>query len=97
MTYVRLETLLGKEVIDAQGRKVGRILSVTGVTEGPQCFVSEYLLGTGALLARLGIVTARLVGLRWNHGPKRIPWQMMDLSDPDHPRLTVPREQLPAQ
>ena len=87
MTYVHLETLLGKEVIDAQGRKVGRILSVTGVSEGPQCFVSAYQLGTGALLARLGIVSARLVGLRWKHAPKSVPWQMMDLSDPDHPRL----------
>ena len=87
MIYVRLDALLGRMVVDADGRKVGRILSVMGEREGGKCFVTEYRLGADALLSRLGIVTARLVGLPFQHEPKRIPWQKMDLSDPEHPRL----------
>lgn len=95
MRYVRLDTLLGKQVLDARGRKVGRIQSVSGKYDGPRCYVTTYDLGAGALLTRLGIVTARLIGLPLRRNPKRVPWQLMDLSDPSRPRLTVPLEELP--
>jgi|SRR5579859_2444507 len=97
MKTVRLEALLGRAVADARGRKVGRIRTVTGVRDGPHCFVTAYHLGTLGLLSRLGIVTESLVGVQLRRSSKRVPWQMMDLSDPDHPRLTVALEDLPAE
>src|SRR5579859_2034437 len=97
MKYVRLDKLLGKQVVDARGRKVGRIQSVSGNYDGPQCYVTTYDLGAGALMARLGIITASLIGLPLQRKSKRVPWQLMDLSDPSRPRLTVPVEELPTE
>ena len=87
MTYVHLEHLLGKKVRGADGTVEGRILAVRGVIDGPQCRITEFELGTGALLDRLGIVTARLFGLPAQREPKRVPWQKLDLSDPERPKL----------
>lgn len=87
MTYVHLEHLLGKRVRDANGRIAGHILAVHGVIDGPQCRITEFHLGTAALLGRLGITTARLFGLPTGREPIRVPWQKLDLSDPDHPKL----------
>lgn len=77
---VHLELLLGKLVRDPEGARVGRILSVTAEIEGEECVVREYHLGAAALLAQLGI---SLFGRK----PLRVPWDLMDLGDPDRPRL----------
>ncbi len=95
MMKVHVELLLGKRVHDPNGRNAGRILEIMARKDGAHCFVTEYLLGSGGLLTRLGISSAHLVGLPVRSEPKRIPWQQMDLSDPDHPRLRVPIEELP--
>lgn len=96
MKYVHVELLLGRRVRDVDGRVVGRILAIFGTVDGPKCHVREYHLGTAALLERLGISTAHLFGLPIRRDPKRVPWQLMDLSDPDQPRLTVRAQDLPA-
>lgn len=77
---VRFELLLGKVVRDSEGVRAGRILSVTAEMEGESCVVREYHLGTAALLSRLGITTLQ-------REPRRVPWDLMDLSDPERPRL----------
>jgi hypothetical protein len=81
---LHLEQLLGKMVRDPAGAKAGRILSVQAEMEGDDCVVREYLLGTAALLHRLGITLLRSVGGR---EPLRVPWDLLDLSDPDRPLL----------
>ena len=86
MIYVHLERLLGKKVRRADGKVAGRILAVRAVIDGPQCRITEFHLGTAALLGRLGISTARLIGVH-RHEPERVPWQKLDLSDPEHPKL----------
>lgn len=95
MTEVRVELLLGRIVRDAAGRRIGRIRGVKAVREGSQCFVKEYHVGTAALLERLGLVTAHLVGIPARGQPFIIPWHLLDLSDAEHPRLTIRREELP--
>lgn len=77
---IRFELLLGKKVLDPEGARVGRILSVTAEMNGEDCVVREYHLGTAALLARLGISV-------FGKKPLRVPWDLMDLSDPERPRL----------
>jgi sporulation protein YlmC with PRC-barrel domain len=84
---VRFELLLGKKVRDPEGVRVGRILSVTAEIEGETCVVREYHLGTAALLARLGISP-------FGRQPLRVPWDLMDLSDPEHPRLRCLKAEL---
>ena len=83
---VPLQDLIGKVVRDADGKKVGRIFEVMAEIQGDACVVTEWLLGTHALLARLGMTASRLLGLP-RREPDRIPWDRMDLSDPKKPRL----------
>jgi sporulation protein YlmC with PRC-barrel domain len=91
---VHFELLLGRKVLDSEGRKVGRILAVRAEPEGKDCVVREYLLGTAALLTRLGLSASRLVGLPIHREPLCVPWDLMDLSDPAKPRLACRIEEL---
>jgi sporulation protein YlmC with PRC-barrel domain len=93
-TLVHFELLLGREVHDSAGKRVGRILSVTAEREGGDCVIREYLLGPAALLRRLGITTLRLVGFK-HREPLRVPWDQLDLSDPKKPCLRCRVDELP--
>jgi len=94
---VHLELLLGKLVRDTEGAKVGRILSVRAEVEGEECLVREYDLGPHALLQRLGISASRIAGLPWWGEPLRVPWDQLDLADPERPRLRCRRDELRAR
>jgi len=86
---VHVEKLLGRRVRDTTGRVVGRIEEIHTDDKG---VVSEFLLGPTALWERLGQSTlelpfVRLLGIqRSNH---RVPWNELDLTDPDRPRMTT--------
>ena len=94
---VHVELLLGRRVRDVNGEVVGRIMNVIAERRATECFVSEYHLGAAALLTRMGITGANLVGIPARAQPIRVPWQCMDLSDPAHPRLTVTQEEVRAR
>jgi hypothetical protein len=91
---IHFEHLLGRQVRDPEGKRVGRILAVSTRRDGEDCVVHEYLLGTAALLTRLGISARRLVGLRIRRKPLCVPWDLLDLRDPGQPRLKCSREEL---
>ena len=86
MKKVHLELLLGRQVYDPDGVRVGRIFAVLAEREGDDCVIREYHLGTGALLSRLGIPSRK--------DPIRVPWEQLDLSDPEKPRLRCRAEEL---
>lgn len=81
---VNLELLVGRRVVDADGRSAGRIEEVIAERDGDELLVVEYHLGSYAFIERLGIRT--LLRLP-NRKARRVPWEEMDLSDPEHPRL----------
>ena len=86
---VHVEKLLGTRVRDVTGRVVGRIEEIHTDDKG---VVSEFLLGPAAVWERLGQTTlelpfVRLLGIE--RSEHRIPWNELDLSDPDHPRITT--------
>ena len=91
---VRVERLLGRAVVDAHGRRIGRIEEVQAEREGPEWVVRGYVLGVDGLLERLAAgaiaqgVVGRLAGARRR---RRIGWDELDLSDPDRPRLRAAR------
>lgn len=98
-----LSDLIGRKVRDASGRSVGRIEELVAEIElheqGNDYVVTEFHVGTfGALEGLAGNVFAqhmahklgRLVGYR----RCRVRWDQIDISDPAHPRITVPREEL---
>jgi hypothetical protein len=94
---IHLERLIGKQVRDPDEVKVGRILSVHAEIEGDECVVREYDLGAAALLENLGISALRITGRLFRMEPLRVPWDQIDLSDPDRPRLRCPVAELKAR
>lgn len=98
-TEVHLELLLGKSVVDQAGKPVGRIEEVRAEQQGDEWVIHEYLIGTAALLERLsawtiGLGILHLLGARKIHGGYKIPWENLDLSDPEHPRLRCTLQEL---
>ncbi|HEX3125846.1 MAG TPA: hypothetical protein VH394_00805 [Thermoanaerobaculia bacterium] len=77
---IRFQELLGKMVRDPKGVGVGRIFSAHAEIEDDGAVIREFLLGPGALLERFGISVRR-----WE--PMRVPWDLLDIADPQHPRL----------
>lgn len=88
---VNVELLIGRKVVDADGRTIGRIEEILAVEQGDDLVVSEYHVGTYGLFERLsvyhfGVGLLRFMGARGHvKDPKRIPWQELDLSDPQKP------------
>jgi sporulation protein YlmC with PRC-barrel domain len=97
---VKLELLLGTRVVDSNGERVGRIEEVLADRDGDELLVTHYLVGRYALFERfsiyhVGIGLMRYLGSRaQSANPHRIPWETMDLSDPEHPRLTCTIDEL---
>jgi hypothetical protein len=84
---IHFEHLLGRRVLDPEGKKVGRILAVSTERDGEDCVVHEYMLGTAALMTRLGLSAGRLIGVPIRRKPLCVPWDLLDLRDPKKPRL----------
>jgi len=94
-----LERLLGRKVCDIDGKAAGRIEEIRAVHREGVCEIRDYLLGGGALMERLSIAgvsssVLSILGGRNNHSTHRVPWEKMDLSDVEHPRLRCRREEL---
>lgn len=96
---IHLELLLGKQVLDRTGRPVGRIEEVRVQQQGDEWVIQEYLLGTAALLERLsawriGLAIMRCFGARKIHSSYSVPWNKLDLTDPEHPCLSCTIDEL---
>lgn len=89
---VRLDRLLGREVLAANDRPVGRLEEFRAEERGEACVVTEVVIGVAGFLERVGVGVKLLVG---SHGGGYVArWDQMDLSDPDRPRLTCALEEL---
>jgi sporulation protein YlmC with PRC-barrel domain len=95
---VRVEQLLGKLVRTAAGRPVGRIEDLRAEPDGDDYVVREIVLGELGFRARLFGMAAQLptiqaLGLARRYRTRAIPWQWLDLSDPERPRFRGPQEE----
>ena len=61
---VRLDRLLGRRVVGANGRRVGRLEEFRVREDGGAWTVTEYVIGAAGLWERLGLGTRLLLGLR---------------------------------
>ena len=90
---VQVEALLGRELHDVDGRKVGRVEELVVERRGTEWIVVELHVGIGALLERvveLSTLVPMLGALRRKLSVRyRVPWQQLDVRDPDHPRVLV--------
>jgi hypothetical protein len=95
---LHLELLLGARVHDSNGRMVGRIEEFRAEQVHGEWVVSEFHLGTAALLERLAIAVGRLPlisALPFGTRTIRcVRWDQMSFDRDHHPRVNVPREQL---
>ena len=90
MAEARVELLLGRSVVDARGRRVGRIEEIRAERQGDAWVVRAYVLGLGGVLERLGAgpLAAALLGpLAGRRRQRTVGWDELDLGDPERPRL----------
>jgi hypothetical protein len=85
---VRVGGLLGRRVLAANNRSIGRLEEFRVEKRDAGWVVSEYLIGVGGLAERLGVGVRLLFGRRV--GVRVARWDQLDISDPYHPRLTCP-------
>lgn len=78
---MNVEQLLGRQVVDENGKHLGHIEEIIAERAGKDLVVKEFHVGRAALAERLSF------GLLRAHKPHRIKWSDLDLSDPKHPRL----------
>ena len=93
MSEVHVEQLVGRRVVDVDGRPIGRVEEVRAERDNGEWIVREYVLGANGLLERLA--AERLVASFFGPWARRrdrhtVPWDALDLSDPERPRLTRP-------
>ena len=86
MSEVRLDRLLGRNVLAGNNQTVGRLEEFRAVTRGGEYEITEYVIGPAGLFERLGVAAKRLFGVRLSGYVAS--WDQVDISDPDHPRLT---------
>ncbi|MBY5406219.1 MAG: PRC-barrel domain-containing protein [Rhizobium sp.] len=93
MKEVQLELLLGKQVYDLDGKPVGRVEEVRAEARGENFYVLEYHLGAYGLFERLsalaiGRAVLTALGAAGPGSKKLVPWDQLDISDPEHLQVT---------
>ena len=89
---IHAEQLLGRRVTAINGQVVGRLQEIRVRKQTRGWYVEEFLTGDYALLDRLAGWTIGRAVLRVLSSPRktssyRIPWDKLDLTDPQRPRL----------
>jgi hypothetical protein len=91
-TQLRAEDLIGRDVRAGNNQRVGRIEELRAETGADGCHVVAFVIGVAGLSERLGVGAGLLLGRQRGGSVAR--WDQLDLTDPEHPRLTVPFDQL---
>ncbi len=96
---IHVELLLGKRVFALNGKAIGRLEEIIADWRGEVCFVEEFHVGSYAVFERLAAwsifrAALKIFGASEKHGGYRVPWDKLDLSDENRPRLLCPVEEL---
>ena len=90
MAEIHLEQLVGRRVVDARGRHIGRIEEVRAERRDAEWIVGDYVLGIGGLVERLaaGELVSNVLGRLAREAERHtVPWDELDLTDPERPRM----------
>ena len=95
---LHVELLLGEKVFAMNGVSIGRLEEIRTEVKRGQFYVTEFLVGSYAVLERLaawriGRAVLRVVGAQRKEG-YRIRWDQLDLSDPQRLRLVCEMDEL---
>ena len=89
---LRIDRLLGREVLAANGRPAGRLEEFRAEVRDGRCVITEYVIGSAGLFERLGVAARGLFGLPRQGRVAR--WDQIDFGNLETPRLTCPIEEL---
>jgi sporulation protein YlmC with PRC-barrel domain len=100
MAAIKVQHLVGKLVASENGERVGHIEAIRAEQQGDDFVITEYHVGAYAALERLsasiiGAALLDLFRLRREKRGYRIPWDRLDISDVEHPRLRGSKQDLP--
>jgi sporulation protein YlmC with PRC-barrel domain len=99
MKEIEVELLLGRKVLDVNGEKVGRIEEIRCERRDKDCLVEAFLVGSSGLFQRLNAWSLIRPVRYLFRGSKVytqyvIPWDKLDLTDPERPTTRLPRTEL---
>lgn len=99
MKEVRLHEILGRKVVDSDGKYAGRVEDIEAERGDSVCPIENYLVVHRSLIDRLqtwalAAPIRKSLPVREKSRPYRVPWDQMDVSEPEHPRILVPQSQL---
>lgn len=99
MNVIHVETIVGTEVRDVTGKVAGRLEEVHADWRGDECIVTHYVLASKKTRRGVSLTNAihfvlRLLGAEKSGGSIVVPWDKLDLSDPEKPRLNCRAEEL---
>jgi hypothetical protein len=89
---LRIDRLLGRQVLAANGRPAGRLEEFRADVRDGNCVITEYVIGSAGLFERLGVAARALFGLPQHGYVAR--WDQIDFSSVETPRLTCAVEEL---
>ena len=89
---IHVERMLGKRVFALNGRSVGRLQEIRASVDRNNCYVKEFIVGSYGMFERLSAMSIGRAIYALFHSDNRshgylVPWNELDLSDPDRPRL----------
>jgi hypothetical protein len=90
---VRLDRMLGRQVLTLNNRPIGRLEECHVEQDGDRWIVAEYEIGVAGLWDRLGLGVRLLVGLNRRRG-YRVRWDQLAISDDGPLRLTCAVDEL---
>jgi hypothetical protein len=96
---IKVELLVGTQVCDLDGKKVGRIEEIRVERQETALLVEAYLIGASGLIERLSARTLvrpirRFLRARHIYSVYEVSWQDMDLTDPKRPVLRIAQRDL---
>jgi hypothetical protein len=89
---LRLDRLLGRQLVGRNNRPVGRVEEFRAELRGGAWVITELVIGSAGIIERLGVGIKLLFGR--TGGGHLARWDQVDMSDPEHPRLTCSLEEL---
>ena len=88
VTELRLETILGRELLGLNNQPVGRIEEFRAQSTANGWAVIDVVIGMSGLLERMNVGARLVVGADLK--PSRVArWDQIDFSDPSKPKLIV--------
>lgn len=99
MKELHIYEALGRKVHDANGEYAGRLEEIEVERGDESCLVTGYLVQHRGLRSRitawaLSDSLQKAIPTSEKSLPYRVPWDQMDLSNPDRPRITVSKTEL---